>query len=53
MKEKQALSENAGKSNVEAEKGGRNDGEVIENGKVNQVGPADAPQQPSPAPVSC
>lgn len=51
IKEKQVLSE---KSNVDAEeKVKKNDGEVTENGKVNQVGPADAPQQPSPAPVSC
>ncbi|XP_041000671.1 methyl-CpG-binding domain-containing protein 11-like [Juglans microcarpa x Juglans regia] len=50
IKENQALSEN----NVEAEeKAKENDGEVIENGKVNQVGPADAPQRPSPSPVNC
>ncbi|XP_059457434.1 methyl-CpG-binding domain-containing protein 10 [Corylus avellana] len=54
IKEKQVLSEKDGKSNVEAdEKVKKNDGEVTENGKVNQAGPADAPQQPSPAPVSC
>ena len=55
IKEKQVLSEKDGKSNVEAdEQVKQNDGEVTENGKVNQVGPADAPpQQPSPAPVSC
>jgi len=54
IKEKQVLSEKDGKSNVDAEeKVKKNDGEVTENGKVNQVGPADTPQQPSPAPVSC
>jgi hypothetical protein len=54
IKEKQVLSEKDGKSNVEAdEQVKKNDGEVTENGKVNQVGPADGPQQPSPAPVSC
>ncbi|KAF5453236.1 hypothetical protein F2P56_028152 [Juglans regia] len=49
IKENQALSEN----NVEAEKAKENDREVIENGKVNQVGPADAPQRPSPSQVNC
>lgn len=54
IKEKQVLSEKDGKSYIEAdEKVKKNDGEVTENGKVNQVGPADAPQQPSPAPVNC
>jgi len=46
IKEKQVLSE-------KDEQVKKNDGEVTENGKVNQVGPADGPQQPSPAPVSC
>ncbi|KAG6728043.1 hypothetical protein I3842_02G154200 [Carya illinoinensis] len=50
IKENQALSKN----NVEAEeKAKENDGEAIENGKVNQVGPADVPQRPSPSPVNC
>ncbi|KAG2729308.1 hypothetical protein I3760_01G243800 [Carya illinoinensis] len=54
IKEKQALSENDRKSNVETdEKFKKNDGEVIENGKVTEVGSADAPHRPSPSTVSC
>lgn len=42
------------KYNVEAEKKvEKKDGEVVENGKTDQVGRSDAPQHPSPAPVSC
>lgn len=46
--------ETGGKHNIEAEeKVEKKDGEVVENGKFDQVGRSDPPKHPSPSPVSC
>lgn len=41
------------KGQKDIEKVEKKDGEVVENGKVDQVGRSDTPQHSSPAPVSC
>ncbi|KAJ0008508.1 hypothetical protein Pint_30123 [Pistacia integerrima] len=52
IKEKQDMPQNEEKSTVQVDEIGKEmDAEVIENGKVDQMGRTDAPQQP--APVSC
>ncbi|PON90098.1 Methyl-CpG DNA binding [Trema orientale] len=54
VKAKPDAQESTGKPNVEAEeKIEKKDEAVVENGKVDLVGRADAPQHPAPAPVSC
>lgn len=52
--EKQEIKESDGKCDFEeGEKSKKMEGEVIENGKVNQMGRADVSQHPAPSPVSC
>ncbi|KAF7124585.1 hypothetical protein RHSIM_Rhsim12G0191400 [Rhododendron simsii] len=52
--EKQEMGEKDGKSNVLVEEKGMNvEGEVMENGKVNQPERNDVPHHPNPSPISC
>ncbi|XP_058195869.1 methyl-CpG-binding domain-containing protein 11-like [Rhododendron vialii] len=52
--EKQEMEEKDGKSNVLVEeKGMKVEGEVMENGKVNQPERNDVPHHPNPSPISC
>ncbi|KAK9280789.1 hypothetical protein L1049_003678 [Liquidambar formosana] len=54
IEEKQEIKESDGKCDFEeGEKSKKMEGEVIENGKVNQMGRADVSQHPAPSPVSC
>lgn len=49
----EVVPENDGKCKFQVENGKKLEGDVMENGKVNQMQQADTPQHPAPSSVSC